>query len=105
MAVGELDKRIIIESDTKVSDDMGGYTTTWATYTTVWAAIWPMSAKEQLQNMQSNMEVSHRIRIRYMDSFSNDYRIKYGSRYFNIVSVINPREKGEWLDLLCKEVS
>ena len=103
MPVGDLNKRILLQYETKVSDSMGGFTATWTDGDTIWAAIWPTSASEMIQSMQSELVVTHRIRIRYRKAFRATYRIKFGNRYFNIVSVLNPSERNEWLDLLCKE--
>ena len=101
--IGSLNKRITLQYPTKVSDDMGGFTETWVDAATVWSAIWPTSAREQVQSMKETMTISHRIRIRYRSILRPDWRVKFGNRYFNIVSIINPSERNEWLDLMCKE--
>ena len=103
MRIGSLNKRIMLQYTTKVSDDMGGFTSTWTNAATVWAAIWPISAREQVQSMKETMTISHRIRIRYRSVLKPDWRVKFGNRYFNIVSIINQNEKNEMLDLMCKE--
>lgn len=99
----ELNKRITIQSPTQVADGMGGWTTTYATVATVWAAVWPVSAKETLKAGQTAMEITHRIRIRYRAGIDASYRVLFGTRYLAIVSIINQNESGEWLDLLCME--
>ena len=101
--ISDLNKQVILQHETKVSDLMGGFTSTWTDGDTIWAAIWPISASEMIQSMQSELVVTHRIRIRYRKAFRATYRIKFGNRYVNIVSVLNPSERNEWLDLLCKE--
>ena len=104
MEAGTLNKRITLQYTTNVSDGMGGFTATWIDAATVWAAIWPTSAAELIQSMQTDMVISHRVRIRYRSVLRPSWRIRFGLRYFNIVSIINPNERGEWLDILCKEV-
>lgn len=84
---------------------MGGYTTVPKDEATVWAAIWPISASEQVQAMQTVMTISHRIRIRYRANIRPSWHIKYGTRYFNVVSIINPNEENEMLDLMVKEAT
>ena len=101
--IGELNKRIILQYETKVSDSMGGFTSTWIDAATVWAAIWPTSAAELIQSMQTDMVISHRIRIRFRSVLRPSWRIKFGTRYFNIVSIINPNEKNEYLDIMARE--
>ena len=101
--IGDLNKRITIQYPTRVSDSMGGFTNSWNDSDTIFAAIWPVSAKEQIQSMQNVMEISHRVRIRYRSVLNPSWRLKFGNRYFAILSVINQNEKNEFLDLLCKE--
>ena len=103
MQIGQLNKRITLQYETKTADDMGGFSVVWTDSATVWAAIWPISANELVQSMQTDMIISHRIRIRYRSGVLPSWRICFGSRYFNIVSIINPSERGEWLELMCKE--
>ena len=103
MPIGDLNKRITIQYTTKVADGMGGYTETWNDGDTIFAAIWPTSANELIQSMQNDIVITHRIRIRYRSAFSPAWRVKFGNRYFAIVSVLNPNERNEWLDLMCKE--
>jgi len=103
MLIGDLNKRIQIQAATRVSDEMGSFTETWGTIATVWAAMWPLSATETVQSMQIDMVVSHRVRIRYRSTFRPSWRLKFGNRYFNIVGILNPNERNEYLDILAKE--
>ena len=105
MLIGDLNKRITIQSKTRVSDSMGGFTETYSDHATVFAAIWPVSAKEMVQANSTTMEVTHKIRIRYRGVLRSSWRIKFGNRYFAIVGMVNPGERNEWLDLLCKEAA
>ena len=104
MPIGDLNKRITIQAATKVNDDMGGFIIAWADIDTIWAAIWPIGAKELILSMQNVMEITHRVRIRYRSVLRPEWRLKFGTRYFAILSIINPNERNEWLDLICKEV-
>lgn len=103
MRIGDLNKRITLEYATKVPDGMGSFTLTWVAAATVFAAIWPVQGSELVQSMQTDMVINCRIRIRYRSVLRPDWRIKYGNRYFNIVSITNPSERNEWLDLYCRE--
>ena len=105
MRIGDLNKRIELQAATRVSDGMGSFTETYSTIATVWAAIWPISANELVRSMKETMEISHRIRIRYRSALRPDWRLKFGNRYLNIVSIINPNEKNELLDLMCREAA
>ena len=102
---GQLNKRVTVQAPTRASDSRGGFTETWTDLDTIWAAIWPASAKESMLSDKETMVATHRIRIRYRSAFSNRWRIKFGNRYFAIQSIINPSEQNEALDLLCTETS
>ncbi len=67
------------------------------------AAIWPVKATEQIKNMREELEVTHRIRIRYYPGISPSMTVKYGTRTFEIVSIINVDEANKLLDLVSKE--
>jgi len=109
--IGKMNKRITIQYEVSTADGMGGFSVVWTDLSTLSAAIWPVSANETLRSMQTSMEITHRIRIRYQRyDIKPQYRIKFtdtvkGDRYFNIISIINPNEHQEWLDLLCKETT
>lgn len=103
--IGNLNKRILLQYKTRVSDNMGGFNIVWNDAAQVWAAIWPTSAKEMVQANSTTMVVTHRIRIRFRRDVKGSWRVKFGNRYFSIVSKINPEERNEWLDLLVKEAA
>jgi len=103
MPIGDMNKRIELQYATKVSDGMGHFTETYITAATIWASLWPVSARELTQSMQTDMVISHRIRIRYRSVLRPSWRIKFGENFYNIVSIINPNMKNEYLDILAKE--
>jgi len=103
---GSLRHRVAIQTETQTPDGMGGFTTTWAAITgmaSVPAAIWPLSAKESLDAMKLELTVTHKIRIRYRSGITAANRILFGSRTFNIISMINPDEKNKMIDFLAIE--
>jgi len=104
MRIGPMDKRVELQVFTSISDGMGGSTRTWTTEDVAWVALWPVSAAETIRGMSPTMTVSHRIQMRYREDIKASWRIKYGSRYFAIESMINKNEKNVQLDLLCREV-
>jgi SPP1 family predicted phage head-tail adaptor len=105
MKIGDLRHRIELQKPKNTADNMGGFTVTWGTMTTIYAAVWPVSAKELIQAKENKMTITHRIRIRYRDDIKSSWRIKFGVRYFDIESIINPDERNRTLELLCKETA
>lgn len=103
---GNLRHRIDIQESTDVPDGMGGSTLTWASVSgmgSVPAAIWPVSSKEILDAMKQELQITHKIRIRYRAGLTSKNRIVFGSRVFNIISIINADEKGRQIDILAIE--
>ena len=105
MKIGDLKHSVILQYSTRVADGAGGLPLTWHDAATVYAAIWPVSASETVQAMQTTMTITHRVRIRYRSDLKAGWRIKFGNRYFNVVSIINPNMANKYLDVLCKEAS
>lgn len=103
MNIGQMNKRITIQTVTTTQDSYGSQSESWADTVTVWGAIWPLSGKEIVNAGQVEADFNVRIRIRYRSSVTVKNRIKYGSRYFNIKEVINLNEKNQWLELMCEE--
>jgi len=95
---------IIKASSSSTSDGMGGRVVTWSTFSNVWAEILPMSAKETLKYKQIEMEVTHLVNIRYLSGLLPGMRVKFGSRYFDIVSQKNLHERNIMNELYCREV-
>ena len=105
MQIGDLRHSVTIQYPRRVADGAGGFTVTWATAAEVYAAIWPISAKEIVQAMGQAMTITHRIRMRYRANIRSSWRIKYGNKYYNIVSIINPNMERKWLAILVKEAA
>lgn len=103
MRIGNLRNRVELQKFTRAPNGMGGFTNTYSTHETIWAAIWPLSANERIQADQNNMLITHRIRLRFRYLLNPQWRIKYGDKYYSIRSIINKDTKNKILDLLCEE--
>jgi len=76
----------------------------WAVFCSDWASIRPISASEIIKSDREEMDISHRIKIRYRSGITSDMKIVYGSREFDIHSVININEANREIELLATEV-
>lgn len=103
MQAGRLRHRVEIQTFTETQDTFGEPDRTWATADTVWAAIEPLRGQELLSAQEINAETSHRVRLRYHSSVTPTARFKFGTRIFDILSVINWQERGASLEVLCTE--
>lgn len=78
----------------------------WTTQATVWASITPLSGREFVEAKQRQIDATVRITIRYRADMlpTPNWRVKFGSRIYDIDSVINRDERGRTVDLMCREV-
>lgn len=103
--IGAMDKRVTFQTGTLVSDGMGaGGTMSWADTLTCWVALWPLRGSEALEGMKLEHTITHKVRCWYSDLINPKQRIKYGTRCFEIISLINPDEANIELELLVTEI-
>ena len=105
---GKMRHRITFQRFSGALDDFGdplqADAANWTDVATMWAAIDPISGREFYAAVQSQSEVSHKIRCRYRTGLDTAMRITYGKRRFKIISLIDWEERHESLLLMCKEV-
>ena len=105
MNIGSLRHRITIEH--KTVDNSGlDPVETWSTFATVWAAIEPLKGTERWIDGAKliSSDVTGRIRIRYLKGVTSEMRVKFGSRVYEILAVINVNERCEEMSLMVKEL-
>mgnify|MGYP003645632261 CR=1 FL=1 len=91
------------ESVTRVPDDQGGYTTTWATFAAVTGFIKPTSGKEMILDDHINTENLKKFSFEYVAGITADMRILFNSKYYNIHSVASIQESTVWVDVIASE--
>lgn len=102
--IGEMRRRVTIQTLSRSSDSMGGYTETWTNTATVWAKIEPLKGMEMLEAMKLEAPLTHRVFMRWRSGVTTDNcRLVYSGRYFDIKQVRNLMEHGETLELLVEE--
>jgi SPP1 family predicted phage head-tail adaptor len=103
MNAGDLNKRVELQIPTTSTNSMGETILTYTTRATVWAAVEPMSGRLLFEAQQANSQVQGRVRIRYRTDIKPTWRIKYGTRYLEILSIVNYKEANDDLQILYKE--
>jgi len=76
---------------------------TWTIYATQWISIEPLRGRELMLAQQVNAEVTLRVKARYNSATLVTDQIIKGSRTLEIISIVNPEERNEQMELLCKE--
>lgn len=106
---GKLRKRITFQQFDGTLDSAGDILddvdANWDDFKSVWASIDPVSGREFYEAEQSQSEVSHKIRCRYFNGLKTAMRIKYGTRIFRIVSVIDWQERHDSFLIMAKELT
>lgn len=101
---GELRRRVTIQQNNGTTTDSEGIPIeNWVDVVTVWARVRDLSGREYFAARQVQAEVTTEITIRYRAGLTTKMRAKYGTRIFDILSII-PDEKKSELKLMCKEV-
>lgn len=106
MRAGQLRHRVEIQSYDSTADELNQVIineSDWSTDATCWASIRPLNGREMEYMNSVYADVSHKILMRYY-SLQTEDRIKYGSRIFNVVSVINTDERNRQVEVIAKEV-
>lgn len=106
MRAGRLRHRVVIQTATEAQDTAGEAIKTWTDAMTTWASVEPLSGRELLRAQEVNAESTIRVRMRYNTHVSQTARLLVDStRILDINSVINTREIGRELELLCSETA
>lgn len=104
MRAGWLRHRLTIQELVGSQNSYGEVVQTWSDVATIWGSIEPLRGKEYIEAATARASVDHRIRVRYRSDITPGKRIEYGSRTFEIVSVIDVLEKHKEMELMCKEL-
>lgn len=99
----KLNHRITIQSPTGNASSMTD-SETWSTFAEVYAGVDPLQGKAYFESNRENASVDIRIYIRYLPGITTAMRILFGSRIFEIVSIINIGERNREMHLMCREV-
>ena len=114
MRSGTLRHKIYLQEQTETSDGMGGFDLTWSDVYPCRASIWTLNARERLDSMKLEVSADHRIRIRHPKSaieVTAKHRVKWldpatgTTKYFNIISIINPDRRNNMLEMIVTEAT
>ncbi len=103
MQSGRLNRRVTLQRKTAATDAYGAEVASWTDVATVWAAIEPLTGREFFASRQINAEITTRVVIRYLAGIVPAMRIVHGTRLYDILAVIDPRDARVELQLMCTE--
>ena len=98
-----MNKRVTIQRPARTADEGGGNEISWEDLATVWAAVSPVSGKEDLVRGRLKGDVTHKVTMRYRPGLSAEMRLLLGDRILEVKAFIDPGEKHRFLELHCLE--
>ncbi|MBU6955760.1 phage head closure protein [Hahella sp. HN01] len=107
MRAGRLRRRVTIQVNDTTQDEYGETVQGWRELATRWAGVEPLSGREFLAASGPRAELTTRIVLRWEPALagltSQDHRVIYQGRVYDIHSAINTREENkEWV-LMCAD--
>ena len=99
---GQLRERVTVQQPTRTTTDLGESQLSWSTYATRWASVEGVSSREALQFGQQQVEVTHKVRMRYLNGLTAQMRLQWRSRTLDVVSVLEYGNRSEHV-LICQE--
>jgi SPP1 family predicted phage head-tail adaptor len=101
--ISELRHRIKIQSLTRSSDGQGGWNESWSDFVEVWASIKPSSASERYFSQKIEMNVTHKIVVRWLDGLTQEMRIDFEGRIFQIKGIRRQNEQRFFIEIDAQE--
>ncbi len=103
--IGRLRHRVSVQQKAQVADGIGGFTESWTALSgmPVFALIEPRKASQVWFGQKQEHRVTHFVMIRYRAGITQEMRVSFGSRIFQIHGFTNFEERGQWLALHCEE--
>lgn len=105
MQAGKLRHRVTIQEPVNIQDPVtGGLTSSWQDVASVWAQVYPLSAREFIAAQAGQAEITTRITIRYRPGITAKHRIIFRGQTYNIEGVLPDPESGlEYCTLPCSQ--
>lgn len=106
LSSGRLRHAVQLQQQSETKGAAGGVVISWSTVATVRAAVEPSSGAEFIQADQKSSITYANIYIRHGSEWATintSWRVKFGTRTFNILSVVNKRLTNQTLMLQCIE--
>lgn len=99
---GDLRDRVTIQEASESRNALGESVQAWSTFTERWAQVEGISAREFLLSGQQQSEVSHRVRLRWVDGLTSQMRFLWRGRVLEIVSLLEHANRTEH-EAICQE--
>jgi SPP1 family predicted phage head-tail adaptor len=100
---GKLNRRLVLEAPAIMPDGAGGVIRTYQTLATLWAALAPISVREDVLADGLGDTATHRVGIRSGPEVTTRHRFRLGARVFDVIAIRDRDDKGCFLDIDVRE--
>ena len=105
MSGEKLRHAIVLQTNTPTKATDGSETPSWADTATVRASKEHQASRKFFAAQKVNAECTDIFTIRYRSDVTTNMRVKFGTRYYDIIGAPDPDGMRRELQLLCKEVT
>jgi SPP1 family predicted phage head-tail adaptor len=102
--LSKLNQRAALQALALTPDGGGGYSATWTTFATVWAAIEPVSGNDVFGPDADESRARYRTTIKRRADVVAGQRITAGGRTFAIRAVLDDGPQSQFLTLLTETI-
>lgn len=102
MDAGTLRDRVTVQQATENRNRLGESILSYATFAEVSANVQGVSAREFLLAGQQQVEISHRVKMRYLSGLTPQMRLLWRGRTLEIISILE-HENRSVHELICQE--
>jgi SPP1 family predicted phage head-tail adaptor len=99
---GKLRERVTVQQATENRNSLGETVLSWATYAERWASVEGVSSREALETGQQDVQLTHRVRLRYLPGLTQQMRLSWRGRVLEIVSLLEYGNRSEHV-AICQE--
>jgi len=104
MNIGSLRHRLALRKPSSTIDSMGQSVTTFATDSTVWGSLAPISGREMELAKQISEVIDYKAVIRHYADIETNWQILFDDRVFEIVHIANFEERNIYQTLFLREI-
>lgn len=104
MDAGRLRERVTVQQASENRNALGETVLSWSTYAERWASVEGVSSRESLAYGQQQIDVTHRVRMRYLSGLTQSMRLQWRGRTLEIISLLEHGNRSEH-ELLCQEAA
>lgn len=102
MDPGALRERVTVQVASGATNALGETVLTWSNSSAVWASVEGVSVREALVAGKQEVNITHRVRLRYLPGLTQSHRFAWRGRTLEIVSLLERSNRSEH-EAICQE--